>query len=79
MNNDTAIYRFLAIALGSSTVTQFIGAIALTSTTMALSFGGLFALLLIAGGMSAIFKFNPGEWVMDGAAVFVGIVGGIVL
>ncbi|MGD1851564.1 MAG: hypothetical protein ACFCBU_13525 [Cyanophyceae cyanobacterium] len=69
--------RFLSLGLGSSYITQIIRAIALVSHPVALSLSILCGLLMIAGGTAAIFRFKPSEWILDGTAILLGIIGGI--
>ena len=77
MNAETSIYRIGALSIGASIVTQIIQAIATVSPDVGGWFIGLTALVLIAVGIAMFLRFQFSQWLLDGTAIILGIVGGV--
>lgn len=76
MDLEISIFRFGALAIGLSIVTQVIQAIALTSPGVGGWFTGIGALLLIGIGIATLLHFHLSQWLLDGLAITLGIAGG---
>ena len=77
MNLETSIYRIGALAIGASITTQIIQAIATVSPDVGAWFIGLMSLGLIAVGIAMFLRFQFSQWLLDGTAIILGIVGGV--
>ena len=77
MNPETTIYRIGALSIGASITTQIIQAIATVSPDVGGWFIGLASLVLIAVGVATFLRFQLSQWVLDGTAIALGILGGI--
>lgn len=77
MNAETSIYRIGALAIGASVITQITQAIATVSPDLGAWFIGVTALGLIAVGIAMFLRFQLSQWLLDGTAIILGIVGGV--
>ncbi|MEM1425228.1 MAG: hypothetical protein AAGF75_01555 [Cyanobacteria bacterium P01_H01_bin.130] len=77
MTPETAIYRITALAIGGSIITQILQMIATVSPSVGGWFIGVTALGLIAVGIAMFLRFQFSQWLLDGAAITLGIVGGV--
>ena len=76
MDLEISIFRFGALTIAMSIVTQVIQAIALTSPGIGGWFAGIGALLLVGIGIATLLHFHLSQWLLDGLAIILGIAGG---
>lgn len=76
---ETSIYRITALAIGASVATQVIQTVFTVSPDIGGWFIGLMALGLITVGVATFLRFQLSQWVLDGSAIMLGIVGGVSL
>ena len=77
MNPEITIYRCGALAIGGSIVAQIIQEIATVSPGVGGWFLGVTAVGLIAVGVATLLRFQLSQWLIDGTAITLGIVGGV--
>ena len=77
MNAEISIYRIGALAIGASVITQVVQVIATVSPGVGGWFIELAALVLISVGIAMFLRFQFSQWLLDGTAIILGIVGGV--
>lgn len=77
MNPEITIYRCTALAIGGSVIAQIVQAIATVSPDVGGWFLGVTAVGLIAVGVATFLRFQLSQWLIDGTAIALGIVGGV--
>lgn len=79
MSLELSTYRIAALAIGASITTQVVQFIFTVSPSVGGWFIGLASLGLIAVGVATFLRFQLSQWVLDGSAIMLGIVGGVSL
>lgn len=77
MNAEISIFRIAALSIGASITTQVLQTIATVSPDLGAWFIGVTALGLIAVGIAMFLRFQLSQWLLDGTAIILGIVGGV--
>ena len=77
MNPEISIYRCTALAIGGSAIAQIVQAIATVSPGVGGWFLVVTAVGLIAVGVATFLRFQLSQWLIDGTAIVLGIVGGV--
>lgn len=76
---ELSTYRIAALAIGVSIATQVLQSLLIASP----EYGGWFLVLtslgLIAVGVATFLRFQLSQWVLDGSAIALGIIGGVTL